>query len=62
MEGNSVYVTVRIDFEFDQRHDEDDVRVEAINRLTSFLSAASLYEESDGLRITDVGVCDVNEE
>jgi hypothetical protein len=62
MKNNSVYLTVRVDYEHDEHHDVNDARIEAVNRLTSFLSAASLYEQSDGLGITDVEVCDINEE
>ncbi|MDD6017217.1 MAG: hypothetical protein PUC18_13250 [Prevotellaceae bacterium] len=62
METDAIYLTIRVDFEYDERHDEVDVRREAASKLTSFLSSAILYEKENGLRISDVEVCDINEE
>ena len=62
MKTDVVYLTIRVDFEYDERHDEVDVRREAVDKLTSFLSSAILYEKENGLRISDVEVCDIKEE
>lgn len=60
--NDSIYLTIRLDIEYDDQYEPEDARVQAANRLTSFLSSANLYNKEGGLRIADVEVCDINEE
>ena len=51
------YVTIRIDYEADVRYDEESAKEVAIDRVMSYLSGAGLYNEENGLRVTDVENC-----
>ena len=55
------YITVRIGFDYDKQHDEETAKEIAIGRVESHLSAAGLYNEENGVRVTDADCCGENE-
>ena len=56
------YITIRIGFDYDyKQHNEEKAKEIAIGRVESHLSAAGLYNEENGVRVTDVDYCGEND-
>lgn len=54
---NEVCVTIRISYEADGRYDNESAKEAVIGRVMSYLSGAGLYNEENGLQVTDVENC-----
>lgn len=53
----TTYVTIRIDYDYDVRYNNENAKEAVIDRVMSYLSGAGLYNDENGLQVTDVENC-----